>query len=207
MGRTAKSYNRSKPRFKPQPTVLVICEDSKSGKRYIEDATKHYRVNVKVLVMHAGRTDPKGIVEEALRQAKHYDQVFCAIDRDTHETFDEALRLARGSAKIDVIASYPCIEFWYLLHFGFNRRGYVRAGAKSPGECAIDDLRRCRNMEGYAKGAGLSVFDGLQPLLEGAIITSERVLQQAVAENEFNPSTRMHVLMKHFQLLSTPQLA
>lgn len=205
MARSAKSFGRGAPRFKPQPTVLVICEDSKSGKNYIEDATRHFRVHVSVFVFHCGRTDPKGIVEEALRQVKHYDQVFCVIDRDTHEHFDVALAMASGSAKISVIASYPCIEFWYRLHFGHTRRAYVRAGARSPGECAVDELRKCEAFEDYAKGGEVSVFRTLLPRLDEARRVSARVLAQAVAEGEMNPSTRMHALLAYFESLSVPQ--
>ncbi len=41
-------FERSKPKFKQQPTVLVICKDKKSGKRYLEDAKAHFRINVLV---------------------------------------------------------------------------------------------------------------------------------------------------------------
>lgn len=58
MERNAASFNRQKSRYKPQPTVLVICEDSKSGKRYLEDASRHFRVNVVVEITHCGKTDP-----------------------------------------------------------------------------------------------------------------------------------------------------
>lgn len=107
-------FDRAKPRFKPQPTVLVICEDTKSGKRYLEDASLYFRVRVQVDIIHCGNTDPKGIVKEAISRQGKFDHVFCAIDRDTHKNFDEVLNLANTSKKVEVIVSYPCFEFWLL---------------------------------------------------------------------------------------------
>ena len=108
MGRSANSFSRGAARYKAQPTVLVICEDSKSSRRYLEDATVHFRVHVKVQITHIGRTDPKGIVTAAIERTKQYDKVFCAIDRDTHESFDEALAMVAHNEKVVVIPSYPC---------------------------------------------------------------------------------------------------
>jgi hypothetical protein len=82
--REAESFNRSRPRYKQFPKVLVICEDSKSGLKYLSDASFHFRVTVEIEVSHCGRTDPKGIVEEALRRQKKLDHVYCVIDRDNH---------------------------------------------------------------------------------------------------------------------------
>lgn len=122
MARNADSFRRAKPAIKPAPTILIICEDKKSGKRYIEDAAYHFRVDVMVEVAHVGKTDPRGIVEEAIRQLKKYDRVFCVIDRDTHENWDQALGLAKTEGNVHVIGSFPCLEFWFILHF--NKKGY-----------------------------------------------------------------------------------
>lgn len=203
---SAKSFNRGKPKFKPQPTVLVICEDKESGKNYLQDASNYFKAQALVRLVHCGNTDPKGIVEEALRQAKHYEQVFCAIDRDTHENFDEAVLLAATSTRVKIILSFPCIEFWYLLHFGYTRRAFGRTGNRSPGDNAVAALRKCEGFAEYAKGDNGSVFATLFPLMGPARITSARVLAQAVAENELNPSTQIHLLLNHFELLGSPQL-
>ncbi|WP_431206772.1 RloB family protein [Burkholderia cepacia] len=179
----------------------MICEDKKSGKRYIQDAAYHFRVDVMVEVAHVGKTDPKGIVEEAMRQLKKYDRVFCAIDRDTHETWDQALALAKTMDDIHVIGSFPCLEFWFILHFNKNRKPYAREGNKSPGECCVSDLKKCKEMGGYAKGGDGEVFKNLLPNLDVARANSLRVLREAEKDNEFNPSTRMHELIDFLEAL------
>lgn len=205
MGRSVQSLGRGAPRYKPQATVLVLCEDVKSGKRYIEDATYHFRIHVSVEVAHCGKTDPKGIIMEAIARQRDFDFVYCAIDRDTHHNFDEALNIAKAHKKIIVIASYPCFEFWYLLHFRFLRTPYVAAGNKSAGDCLIADLRRCDGLEGYAKGADENIFRRLLPKLPDAMRNSPRVLERAAEEGNSNPSTKVHELIEFFGKLSTPQ--
>lgn len=206
MARTPASFNRSKPRFKPQPTVLVICEDTKSGKRYLEDASLYFRVNVLVEIAHCGKTDPLNIVREAISRQGKFDRVFCAIDRDTHATFDEALKLAKTSQKVEIIASYPCFEFWLLLHFGYNRRSYAVAGTYSAADLLIKDLRTHSVLENYDKGKLQGVFN---IMLENGFAEARRiapkVLTEAIASEEMNPSTRLHELLDFFEKLSSPQ--
>jgi hypothetical protein len=204
--RKAASFNRSKSRFKPQPTVLVICEDTKSGKRYLEDASRHFRVNVLVEITHCGNTDPKGIVNEAISRQNKFDYVFCAIDRDTHQNFAEALNLAKASKKIDVIISYPCFEFWLLLHFGYNRKPYNAIGKYSAAELVVRDLCTHPGLEKYDKGKDENIFNLM--LANGfaeARRIAPKILTEAKESGEMNPSTRLHELLDFFEKLSEPQ--
>jgi hypothetical protein len=206
MGRTSASFNRPKSRLKPQPTVLVICEDTKSGKRYLEDASLHFRVTVLVEITHCGKTDPLSIVKEAISRQGKFDHVFCAIDRDTHANFDEALRLANTSPKVEIIVSYPCFEFWLLLHFGYNRKPYVAAGKHSAGDLLIRDLCNHPAFENYDKGKDLSIFKLLLgKQFEDARRIAPKVLNEAIASEEMNPSTRLHELIDFLEKLSSPQ--
>jgi hypothetical protein len=205
MARNSNSFNRQKPKFKPQPTVLVICEDTKSGKRYLEDACLiYFRVNV--LVEHCGKTDPLSIVKEAMSRQGKFDRIFCSIDRDTHQNFDEALSLARTSKKIDIIVSYPCFEFWLLLHFGYNRKPYTATGKYSAGDLVIKDLCTYPGLENYDKGKDLSIFNLLLgKQFDEARRIAPRILTEAIATEEMNPSTRLHELLDFFEELSLLQ--
>ncbi len=205
MARTAASFNRPKSSFKPQPKVLVICEDSKSGKRYLEDASKHFRVNILVEITHCGNTDPKGIVTEAISRQGKFDHVFCAIDRDTHKNFDEALNLAKNSKKVEVIVSFPCFEFWLLLHFGYNRKPYAAAGKNSAADLLIKALRIYPGLEKYDKGEDMGVFQLLLSRLAETRRIAPKVLAEAIASEQMNPSTRLHELLDFFEKLSSPQ--
>lgn len=206
MARNADSFKRSPPKFKAQPKVLVICEDKKSAKDYFEEAARHFRALADVEFDHCGRTDPKGIVENAIRRSPKYDRVLCVIDRDTHDlgNFNDALRLERGNAKITMFVSYPCFEFWLLLHFGFSRSPFVASGTHSPGDMVVEVLRSKEGMSGYAKGSIIGVFAKLLPRLQGAIADAERTVIAAQDEDEMNPSTPLHRLIALLMQLGKP---
>jgi len=205
MARSQESFNRPNPRFQPQPTVLIICEDTKSGKRYLEDACNQFRVGAQVEIIHCGKTDPKNIVLEAKRRKAKFDNVFCAIDRDTHTTFDEAVQLALASPKVTLVVSHPCFEFWLLLHFRYTRKPYMRSGSDSPADVLIRDLCTYPNMTDYAKGNSASVFDLLFDLLPTARKNAHQAFSEAVSCDELNPSTEVHKLLDFLENLGKPQ--
>jgi hypothetical protein len=194
MARDAASFRRGSSKYLSEPTILVLCEDSKSSKHYLEDARRHFRIQAHI--HHCKRTDPLGIVQEAISQERKYDRIYCAIDRDRHCSFDEALRLAANREKLHVIASYPCFEYWLLLHFRYTRRPYVAAGNLSPADVVLRDLRRQDGLAGYEKGSKVTLFLALlgEPL-SLARQHAPRVLREALNSNELNPSTELHLLI------------
>lgn len=206
MARSTASFERRGARFRPQPRVLVLCEDTKSAKVYLEDAAISSRSSADVEFAHCGRTDPLGIVEAAVRRSSGYEQVYCVIDRDSHENFDEALAAAAGHAKVKLLVSYPCFEYWLLLHFGYSRAPYQRAGKKSAADCVVHELRTKVGMATYAKGGVKGLFMSLLDRLPCARTHAERSRQEAEAEGENNPSTPLHLLMEKLEELGRPLL-
>lgn len=202
LARSPNSFSRRGSTYKPTPppTVLVICEDSKSGKSYLQDAAQHYRVSVPVRVTHCGKTDPIGIVREAIAEKKNFVKIFCVIDRDTHPSYDQAIRLARRHKEIYIISSFPCSEFWYLLHFVERRKSYVATGGRSPGELQLAAL--LIEMPDYKKGMNGGLFTALLPGLADAKERADRILEAAKADGNFNPSTEIHTLLKFFEDLA-----
>jgi hypothetical protein len=185
----------------------VICEDSQSGKRYLEDASVHFRVKVQVEITHCGKTDPLNIVKEAIGRQGKFDRVFCAIDRDTHANFSEAQNLAKTSKKVELMTSYPCFEFWLLLHFGFSRKPYAATSKHSAADLLIKDLCAYPGFANYDKGKDQNVFNSLINRLADARRFASGVLTQAIDSGEMNPSTRLHELISYFETLSVPQKA
>ena len=199
-------FERKKASLKIQPRVLVICEDTKSSFRYLEDAARYFRADVKVDIDHCGKNDPLNIVKEAIERQRNFDNVYCAIDRDTHENFDEALALAKlHKKKISIIASYPCYEFWLLLHFQKCQKPYRGIGKNSSGDLVVRDLCKERGMESYAKGNSKNLFDQLIDRLPKARQHAREVMADAIDNGNLNPSTQLHELIQCFELLGTPQ--
>jgi hypothetical protein len=162
VGKKPVRFEREKPQLKPLPRVLILCEDSKSCLDYLNEAAQHFRSHAEVEIAHCGKTNPKGIVAEALRRCAFFQRVYCVIDRDTHYGFDEAISAAAAHSKpVGIIASYPCYEFWLLLHFRDTRAPHMSAGKTSGSDRLIKELVKEQGMERYAKGC----FDCLFLLL------------------------------------------
>ena len=202
MGRSSQSFQRKTPRYIVEATVLIICEDSKSAKRYLEDAKKHFNVDAEVEVVHLKNTDPIGIVNRAVERMANFDKIYCVVDRDTHGSFDDATKAVASLEKVELVVSYPCFEYWLLLHFEYSRKGYMPAGKDSPGDQMVKALRNIPSMKDYDKGAADGIFEKLLPMLPKAMRHAEKVLKDAECVKEMNPSTRMHELFDEFEAMS-----
>ena len=204
MARKSSPFERKKPSFKPQTRVLVICEDTKSSLQYLKDAAQYFRAYAEVDIINCGKNDPVGIVEAAVERQPRFEHVYCVIDRDADKKFNEALAMA-NTKKITVIASYPCYEFWLLLHFQKTRRPYIGVGKSSSGDLLVKDLCKVAGMENYAKGSSENLFERLIDRLPTARQRAAQLMAEALNEGELNPSTRLHDLIEQFEFLGKPQ--
>lgn len=201
MAFSGRSFGRGKPSLDPVPRVLVYCEDTQSGKVYVEEAASYFRVRAQIEVAHCGKTDPMGIVTAAVARVGEFESIFCVIDRDSHQHWERALRLADGYEKVTVIPSYPCFEYWLLLHFCYSRRPYLRAGSNSPADMCVKELRNEERLGKYDKGKMSGIFQKLQPKLSDARRNSTRASKDADDTGEPNPSTKIHDLIGFFEEL------
>lgn len=196
--RPAKSFKRVGGKLHPQPRVLVLCEDTKSSKIYLQDAAIYFRSHALVKVAHSGRTDPLGIVQAAIDVQGDFDCVYVVVDRDTHHGFDEAVQLANAHEKIVFSPSFPCFEFWLLLHFAYTRAEFVAAGNLSAAGKVIQELRSHPGMANYAKGDD-GLFNALLDRLETAIQRARQCLADVAVVGNPNPSTHLHSLLEKFK--------
>lgn len=204
VGRTASSFRREAPRFRVQPRVLVVCEDSKSSKNYFEEAARHFRSYALVEFSHCGNTDPLGIVKNALTRQRDFEHVYCALDRDSHQNWDEAMSMVTHSPKVKIVASYPCFEFWLLLHRRYTRAPYTAVGGVSAAERVLRELRAEAGMDTYIKGNVRDLFFALLPDLATAKVRAARTVAERDADDERNPSTEVHKLLEALEELSVP---
>lgn len=199
----ARNFKREKNTKNPQPRILVICEDSKSSLNYLEEASQRYRSNATIRVIHMGKTNPYGIVEYAVKEKNNYEKIYCVIDRDEHDRWDDAQILAQQNY-IEIIASYPCYEYWLFLHHRYSRKSYSREGNKSPADCMCSDLRNIPDFTEYKKGQNKGLFFKLENQLATAKRNAIRGLREV--ENDptsSNPSTRIHLLLEAFEAIGS----
>ncbi len=190
----------------PYNRVLIVCEGSKSEPVYFSEIRSRYRLSAaNVAVVHKGSA-PITVVKTALDRQKRerdlgekYDIVACVFDRDEHATFDDACALA-NARKLKLARSWPCFEFWLLLHFGYTRKPYARSGTVSPADDCVRDLKE--HLPDYEK-AQRGLFLDLEDRLEDAKANAQRTIVDGRKTNNPNPSTEIHRLVNYLQHLKT----
>ena len=199
-----KTVKRRPPHRAAKERVLVVCEGEYTEPRYFAALRDHLRLNTLVVKATKG-VDPRTLVNIARdevrreeRNGERFDFVYCVFDRDSHPQFDQASEMARAR-EFKLARSWPCFEFWLLLHFQYVRAPYARTGSASPCDVCIRDLRK--HLPNYDKG-DQKTFDGLWHLLKTAVANGRRAAADAAATGDYNPSTEVHELVVRLQALS-----
>jgi len=196
--------------------VMIICEGAKTEPNYFKALRTHLRLNRENIVIHEGLkgNDPLSLViaaeDEFIKERKRdpekqgYDHVFVVFDRDTHTTYNDALRKTQDlnrkyKDKFKAIVSVPCFEFWLLLHFGYTTRQYGATGGNSPCDNLIRDLNA--HISGYAKG-NAGIFEATKDLIDEAVKNAKLLENHQDAAQTDNPSTKVHHLVEYLRSLN-----
>ena len=199
-----RNFQRRPSRRSPKARVLVVCEGERTEPLYFKAMRDRLRLNTLVVKATKG-VDPRTLVNMAReeerkerRNGERFDFVYCVFDRDSHPQFDEASKTALDRG-FKLARSWPCFEFWLLLHFEVVRAPYARKGSVSPCDACIHDLRKY--VPEYSKGDH-TTFDALWPRLEDAIENADKATADAEATGERNPSTEVHELVVRLRNLA-----
>jgi RloB-like protein len=190
--------------------ILIISEGSKTEPNYFREIRALHRLhtaNVEILPSALG-TNPLQIVEYAKSvfefgdrhkniQPKAFEQVFVVFDRDEHDGYHDALRVAeslnrklRNDARQPVIfkaiASVPNFELWLLLHF-------EDVHAPAHRTQVLSSLKKY--LPEYEKGAE-NVFALTSKHLEVAIERAERLQGKYDAYSDPEPFTAVFELVR-----------
>ncbi len=139
------------------------------------------------------RGTPMALVERAIRvrdaelrdehkgRGKAVDEVWCVFDFDVHPYVREAIELAQDN-HIEVTASNPCIELWFVLHHEERTAHIERQVAQ----------RRAADLLGCGKHLTREALQALDPLYAEAMQRSKRLDQKHLGDgspSRSNPST------------------
>lgn len=205
-----KALKRTQKKRSPYDKVLIVCEGSKTEPNYLQEAIDYYKLNTaNVEVDNKCGSSPKSVLERAraLYKASRkagdpYDRVYCVIDKDSHSTYQSTIDSIESLKPFFAISSIPCFEYWILLHFEKTRAPFHATGSKSICESVESRLKTFKPE--YEKGNS-GLFLELLDSLENAIKNAEQALNEALRENEPNPSTNMHELITYLRELSAPK--
>lgn len=139
--RQQKQLERKQGRRASYDRILIVSEGSKTEPNYFHEIRAAYSLHTAHMEVRPSElgTAPIQVVQYAQvlfengdrhknLQRRAFEKVYAVFDRDDHDSYHEALRLAasldgklRNDAKQPVvfqaIASVPCFELWLLLHF------------------------------------------------------------------------------------------
>ncbi|MBK6295202.1 MAG: RloB domain-containing protein [Rhodoferax sp.] len=108
--------------------------------------------------------------------------------------------------KLRSVVSYPCFEYWVLLHFNYTRASLPSVGKRSCGKRMLDLL--LTEWPGYKKGAKNVYLElARQDLTDIAIDRAARARADADATGDPDPSTEIDRLVLRLRQLSTEFLA
>ena len=191
----------------PSKTILIVCEDSKSSPDYFRKLRSELgikSVTVEICGKECGSA-PISVVNYAIERKQgvesssirdKYDEIFCVIDIDQHET-DQAIQKAKDN-NVNMIISNPCFEYWYVLHF--KRMGKSCSRHQLCSELK-KELRQC-GFKAYNK-SGCDFFAQIYPLTKTAVKNAKDILRsQYHNESDLrkcDPSTHVYKIVESME--------
>jgi len=190
--------------------ILIVSEGSKSEPNYFKDIRAAYRLqtaNVEVQPTGFG-TEPTQVVQYARSlfesgdrhkqiQPRAFEQIYAVFDRDDHQTYFDALKLAeeldgnlrndnKQTVRFKAIASVPCFELWLLLHYEDIQASLHRDAV----------LQRLKvHLPGYEKGV-VGAFALTRQRLAIATLRAQALSEKYSAYSAPEPFTAIHELVK-----------
>jgi len=211
----AATLERQKKSRSKGPRLLIVCEGAKTEPYYFDEFCVLHQLRtprVRIAPNNSG-SSPDRVVshaeqlydEDAQMGADPYDKVFCVFDRDNHSTFKTALMriktLHSAGKPFVAITSYPCFEYWLLLHFTYTRMPFHAKGRQSIGDNVVKELRKQPAMKSYNK-ADRNIYGLLRPKTDIAIRHAKQSATEAEQTGEKNPSTQVHLLVQELTELA-----
>lgn len=182
----------------PYDRVLIDCEGEKTEPFYFRGLRSVHRLSsANVVVTPADGSDPISIVNYAEARLGDYERVYCVFDRNGHQNYDEAvIRVAQSAAgragQLIAITSWPCFEFWLLLHFRYTDAPFNRTGRKSACDIALEQLTQW--FPEYQKKLE-DVYERVRAQYDTAHRHATRLQRDNRRTQSQNPSTRVHELV------------
>ena len=202
-GRRGK-LRRQGPKREPYDRVLIACVGERTEPQYFRDLVDFHGLNTANVVIVPSHLDPRGLVNKAkkLKQrekknGEDYDRIYCVFDHDDQAHFELASQAA-SKAGFYLARSWPCFEFWFLLHFEYTRQPFERSGGRSKCDNCVSALKR--HLPDYAKQSQ-GKYRELRGRLEGAMNSAAQALADAQRTEERNPCTEVHELVLYLETI------
>ncbi len=204
--RNSSSLRRRNSTKASYDRVLIVCEGEKTEPKYFAEIKDAYRLSTANIDIYGKEcsSDPLSVVNYAITKFeadRDYNRVYCVIDRDKHENFNNAINKLQNKTLgenviFTAITSNPCFEFWLLLHFIYTTRSFCAQGNASNCDLVLKELNKKNRIPNYKKGAR-NIFDLTKTKLSEAIKNAEQLQKHNYESNSKNPATNMHELIAY----------
>ncbi len=201
--RSHGSFRRRPGKKPPRSITLIVCE-GETEQEYLWAARIRYGLTTAEIILaeNTKGSAPISVVECAKGKSEEpgsYDKIYCVFDRNSHLSFDEARQKIRTLANrkkkplpIEEAISIPCFEVWVLLHF---------ERTDAPFDCCAHVIDRVRtHMPGYEK-ADRAIARQLIARIDTAI-GNAAWLEARAGNNDDNPYTSVHHILRHFETIA-----
>jgi hypothetical protein len=220
--------------------ILIVTEGEKTEPNYFNELIAAWGLNATrnkvnpITVDNQSGSAPRSVVIHAIEKAKDkfFDHIYCVFDRDKATTFNEAVKIielenTKKNEKNDnsqqpeyhAIRSYPCFEYWFLLHFGYTRQSFKGTDkSKSAGDQIVETLKVDKGWRDYTKNCKGS-FQYLQQLLtddncslddvitraKRSLADAEQLYRNSKDDESFNPSTEIYIVIEKLKEIKESQ--
>lgn len=202
---------------------LIVCEDTGSGRFYLEDLVDYMQLSsVEFEFVSSGDvtgTDPGNVVkcaEDKLSKNKKIQKAFVVFDGDSallggtnKSNFDGAMGKAAAISNMETFVSVPCLEFWFVLHYELRDTAYERRlvdGRQTFCGHVCEELgKKISDGKGYKKSEK-NIFDRLKkdvPQGRDKAMKNAQSLRDEARVKFSNPSTDVDSLILRLEELKT----
>jgi hypothetical protein len=199
--------------------IVLITEGTKTEKVYFNWLRTKFRlssVNIRTIGVGGDPLTVSNVAIEEYSNDKTCDMVYCIVDRDKHprNKFIEAkdkLISPKNKKKFRLILSYPCIEYWFLLHIVNDMNPYEQPvdGDGSMGRVCKRKLKKYYSKydEGNAKILTQFFDSKFTEATRLEAIKRARDLQDSVLKNDtINPLTMLFIPAMDIESMANPEL-
>jgi hypothetical protein len=168
---------------KINPHFWVFCE-GETEEAYVAFLRSYYRIPIEIVTRVVGNRITKKYINhyKEARNTHPKDRDFLMYDADVPDTLEKLKEIDKAI----LIASNPCIELWFLLH-------YKNITTPISGKECIHELCN-RNRNRYAKGV-------LDEMLKSNLIENQNTACKRAKTfvNFKNPSSNMYVFIEEIE--------
>lgn len=202
--RQARKLSRKTQNRTSIPRILIVTEGL-TEEIYFKTLKRNLKLN-SVKIIKSSYTDSNGIVQDAKNNGiksiddhDEYNYIFCVFDLDTVKNKQFLSNIEKYNTKYEKfnsiiypILTFPCIEFWFILHYNCHIAPFSNSRNRSVGENTKIELKK---YQGDYHETNYECIDELASKYKTAMHNAGALMEQQINCSSSNPITNVHQLV------------